>query len=316
MEVRSIGRRRGGERGVDLGGFHATIPGIPPAIMSKPIALLALAALTIPASGEPARRSASTATSGRSSRTTASSATGRTRKPARATCGSTCGRSPSTPGRSCRAIRARASWCDRIHSPRSRRPDAAAEEPQGARRGREEDPAETGSRRGGIRAALGLHPASGSAPSRIAGSTRCGQRFPAGQRARSIPPGGRPPHLDPAGHARPDRPAADAGRGRARSSPTRRPDAYERLVERLLASPHYGERMAVPWLDLGALRRHGRLPRRPERATSRPTATTSSTRSTTNMPFDQFTDRAARRRPAAGRDRRAADRDRLQPAQP
>src|SRR4051812_12444931 len=27
------------------------------------------------------------------------------------------------------------------------------------------------------------------------------------------------------------------------------PDAYERQVERLLASPHYGERMAVPWLD-------------------------------------------------------------------
>jgi hypothetical protein len=29
----------------------------------------------------------------------------------------------------------------------------------------------------------------------------------------------------------------------------RRPDAYERLVDRLLASPHYGERMALPWLD-------------------------------------------------------------------
>ena len=28
------------------------------------------------------------------------------------------------------------------------------------------------------------------------------------------------------------------------------PDAYERLVDRLLASPRYGERMAVPWLDL------------------------------------------------------------------
>lgn len=27
------------------------------------------------------------------------------------------------------------------------------------------------------------------------------------------------------------------------------PMAYERLVERLLASPHYGERMALPWLD-------------------------------------------------------------------
>jgi hypothetical protein len=29
-----------------------------------------------------------------------------------------------------------------------------------------------------------------------------------------------------------------------------RPDAYARLVERLLASPHYGERWARPWLDL------------------------------------------------------------------
>jgi uncharacterized protein DUF1553/uncharacterized protein DUF1549/cytochrome c len=29
-----------------------------------------------------------------------------------------------------------------------------------------------------------------------------------------------------------------------------RPDAYEKLVDRLLASPHYGERWARPWLDL------------------------------------------------------------------
>lgn len=29
-----------------------------------------------------------------------------------------------------------------------------------------------------------------------------------------------------------------------------RPDAYERWVEQLLASPHYGERMTVPWLDV------------------------------------------------------------------
>ncbi|MFM9166748.1 MAG: DUF1549 domain-containing protein, partial [Verrucomicrobiota bacterium] len=28
------------------------------------------------------------------------------------------------------------------------------------------------------------------------------------------------------------------------------PDAYPRLVERLLASPHYGERMAITWLDV------------------------------------------------------------------
>src|SRR5579871_6361374 len=30
----------------------------------------------------------------------------------------------------------------------------------------------------------------------------------------------------------------------------RSPDAYNKLVDRLLASPHYGERMAVVWLDL------------------------------------------------------------------
>ncbi|MFN3322988.1 MAG: DUF1553 domain-containing protein [Bryobacteraceae bacterium] len=30
----------------------------------------------------------------------------------------------------------------------------------------------------------------------------------------------------------------------------RSPDAYEKLVDRLLASPHYGERMAMQWLDL------------------------------------------------------------------
>ena len=30
----------------------------------------------------------------------------------------------------------------------------------------------------------------------------------------------------------------------------RAPDAYERFVEQLLASPHYGERMGQSWLDL------------------------------------------------------------------
>jgi hypothetical protein len=35
------------------------------------------------------------------------------------------------------------------------------------------------------------------------------------------------------------------------------PDAYERAVERLLASPHYGERMAQVWLDLA---RYARAP--------------------------------------------------------
>ena len=35
-----------------------------------------------------------------------------------------------------------------------------------------------------------------------------------------------------------------------RSSRTQSPDAYEKLVDRLLASPHYGERWARRWLDL------------------------------------------------------------------
>src|SRR5204863_4052747 len=30
----------------------------------------------------------------------------------------------------------------------------------------------------------------------------------------------------------------------------RGPDAYEKVVDRLLASPHHGERWARPWLDL------------------------------------------------------------------
>src|SRR5436305_14349263 len=28
------------------------------------------------------------------------------------------------------------------------------------------------------------------------------------------------------------------------------PDAYEKVVDRLLASPHFGERQAIHWLDL------------------------------------------------------------------
>ena len=40
------------------------------------------------------------------------------------------------------------------------------------------------------------------------------------------------------------------------------PDAYEKVVDRLLASPRYGERMAIRWLERRALRRHQRIPDR------------------------------------------------------
>ena len=67
-------------------------------------------------------------------------------------------------------------------------------------------------------------------------------------RASSRRPG-EPPGLAPAGELRSAGPAAapeevDAVPRR------RRPDAYERLVDRLLASPHYGERWGRHWLDV------------------------------------------------------------------
>ena len=66
----------------------------------------------------------------------------------------------------------------------------------------------------------------------------------------TLSPRGRPPHPVAARVVRPDRPAADAGGGRRPSSRTRPPDAYEKLVDRLLASPRYGERWGRHWLDL------------------------------------------------------------------
>ena len=55
---------------------------------------------------------------------------------------------------------------------------------------------------------------------------------------------------DPPAQPRPDRPAADARRRSTPSSPTAGPTPTSALVDRLLASPHYGERWARHWLDL------------------------------------------------------------------
>ena len=67
---------------------------------------------------------------------------------------------------------------------------------------------------------------------------------------RPLPgPRGRSPHPHPPPDLRPDRPAALARARSTTSSHDARPDAYERLVDRLLASPRYGERWARHWLD-------------------------------------------------------------------
>ncbi len=67
------------------------------------------------------------------------------------------------------------------------------------------------------------------------------------------------------------------------------PNAYEKLVDRLLASPAYAERQANIWLDVAPLRRHQR---RPERSTNgsftypyRDWVITAFQR---NLPYDKF----------------------------
>ncbi len=67
-----------------------------------------------------------------------------------------------------------------------------------------------------------------------------------------------------------------------------RPDAYERLIDRLLASPHFGERWARPWLDLAryADTNGYEKDRRRTMFTYRDWVINALNR---NMPFDQFT---------------------------
>lgn len=66
------------------------------------------------------------------------------------------------------------------------------------------------------------------------------------------------------------------------------PKAYEKLVDRLLASPHYGERMAWPWLDAARYADSGGYQGDPER-TMWPWRDWVVQALNDNMPFDRFT---------------------------
>ena len=74
-------------------------------------------------------------------------------------------------------------------------------------------------------------------------------------------PRGRPPHDRPPAQPRPDR-AAPEPRPRRGVRQRPAPEAYDRLVTRLLDSPRWGEHRARYWLDAAALCRHQRLPLR------------------------------------------------------
>ena len=67
---------------------------------------------------------------------------------------------------------------------------------------------------------------------------------------RSLTPSrrGRPRHAASPAQPRPDRPAADIAEVDAFLN-DKSPNAYEKQVDRLLASPHYGERWGRIWLD-------------------------------------------------------------------
>jgi len=66
------------------------------------------------------------------------------------------------------------------------------------------------------------------------------------------------------------------------------PDAYEKVVDRLLASPHYGERMAFPWLDTARYSDTSGYQRDTKR-TMWPWRDWVIDAFNDNMPFDQFT---------------------------
>ena len=102
-------------------------------------------------------------------------------------------------------------------------------------------------------------------------------------------PGSRPAHADPPASPSTSPACRRRRRRSTRSSPTPSADAYEKLVDRLLASPRYGERWARHWLDVVRFAESARLRDEPRRGrTPGRTATTSSARFNDDKPYDRF----------------------------
>ena len=122
-------------------------------------------------------------------------------------------------------------------------------------------------------------------------------------------------HVDPPRLPRPDGPAAVAGGGRRVPGRSARPTPTSSSSIACWPRPHYGERMAMDWLD-GARYADTNGYQNDFARTMWPWRDWVIAAFNANQPFDRFTDRADRRRPAAGRDPGAEDRHRLQPQQP
>ena len=95
----------------------------------------------------------------------------------------------------------------------------------------------------------------------------------------------------------------------------RSPGAYERLVDRYLASPAYGERMAMDWLDLARYADTYGYQNDVERDMS-PYRDWVIDAFNRNLPYDQFLTWQLAGDLLPNADARAADRHRLQPAAP
>ena len=173
----------------------------------------------------------------------------------RPSCDSTCATTRSRPARSSRMTPQSSELIERINSDDSQKLMPPPKSNRRLSADAEEAPGAMDHRGGRVRSALGLCHAQASRP-----SPRCGE--PTGCAIRSTglySPSSKPRvwrrHRKPTGRRsssgcrsiwwvyRPRRKRS------MRSSPTPIPTAYDKLVDRLLASPHYGERMALGWLD-------------------------------------------------------------------
>ena len=94
-----------------------------------------------------------------------------------------------------------------------------------------------------------------------------------------------------------------------------RPDAYERVVDRLLASPRFGERMAIRWLNAARYADTSGYQTDGERVMWRWRDWVIEAYNR-NLPYDRVHDRSARRRPDRRCHARPEDRHRLQPQPP